>query len=38
MKDAKLETGLTVKVPLFVGQDENVYVRTDNGQYDGRAN
>jgi len=37
-KDAELETGLVVKVPLFIGQDEKVYVRTDNGQYDGRAN
>ncbi len=38
MKDAKLETGHMVKVPLFVGQGEKVYVRTDNGEYDGRAN
>ncbi len=38
MKDATLETGLMVKVPLFVGPEEKVYVRTDNGEYDGRAN
>ncbi len=38
MKDATLETGITVKVPLFIGQDEFVYVRTDTGEYDGRAN
>ncbi len=37
MKDAELETGLVVKVPLFVGQDEEVLVRTDTGEYDGRA-
>lgn len=38
LKDAILETGHKVKVPLFIGQDEKVYVRTDNGDYDGRAN
>jgi len=37
LKDAVLETGLKVKVPLFVGQDELVNVRTDTGEYDGRA-
>lgn len=37
MKDATLETGLVIKVPLFVEQDEEVYVRTDTGTYDSRA-
>ena len=37
-KEAVLETGLKVKVPLFISQGEEIYVRTDNGQYDGRAN
>lgn len=37
LKDAELETGLVVKVPLFVEQDEEVYVRTDTGDYDSRA-
>ena len=37
MKDATLETGLVIKVPLFVEQDEEVYVRTDTGAYDSRA-
>ncbi len=37
MKDAKLETGLKVRVPLFIEEGEEVLVRTDNGQYDGRA-
>ncbi len=37
MKDATLETGLKVRVPLFIESGETVLVRTDNGQYDGRA-
>ncbi len=37
LKEATLETGLVVKVPLFISQDEEVLVRTDTGDYDGRA-
>lgn len=37
MKDATLETGYTVRVPLFVNEGDEVYVRTDTGDYDGRA-
>ncbi len=37
LKDAELETGLVIKVPLFVEQGEKVYVRTDTGAYDSRA-
>lgn len=37
MKDAVLETGLKVRVPLFIEDGEVILVRTDNGQYDGRA-
>ena len=37
MKDAILETGLKIRVPLFIEEGEVVLVRTDNGQYDGRA-
>jgi elongation factor P len=37
MKDAELETGLKVRVPLFIEEGEVVLVRTDNGDYDGRA-
>lgn len=37
MKDAVLETGLKVRVPLFVNNGDSVYVRTDTGDYDGRA-
>ncbi len=37
MKDATCETGLKIRVPVFVEQGEKVYVRTDNAEYDGRA-
>ena len=37
MKKAKLETGLEIKVPLFISNGETVLVRTDTGEYDGRA-
>lgn len=37
MKDALLETGLKVRVPLFINEGEVIIVRTDNGDYDGRA-
>lgn len=36
-KPATLETGLMVKVPLFIEEGEEVLVRTDTGEYDGRA-
>ncbi len=36
-KPATLETGITVRVPLFIEEGETVLVRTDNGEYDGRA-
>ena len=36
-KPAVLETGITVRVPLFIEEGEVVLVRTDNGEYDGRA-
>ena len=36
-KDATLETGLTVRVPLFIEEGEEVLVRTDTGEYDSRA-
>ena len=38
MKNATLETGFKVKVPLFIENGETVLVRTDTGAYDGRAN
>jgi len=36
-KDAILETGWKVRVPLFINEGESVQVRTDNGDYDGRS-
>lgn len=37
MKEATLETGLKVRVPMFIEEGETVLVRTDTGEYDGRA-
>lgn len=37
MKNAKLETGLEVKVPLFIEQDEEILVTTADGKYSSRA-
>lgn len=37
-KEATLETGLKVRVPLFINEGDDVFVRTDNGLYDGRSN
>lgn len=37
MKLATLETGFQIKVPLFINNGEKVLVRTDTGDYDGRA-
>ncbi len=36
-KNATLETGLEIKVPLFIGQDEVVLVSTSDAKYSGRA-
>ena len=36
-KPAKLETGATVRVPLFVGQDEIIKVDTRSGEYFSRV-
>ena len=36
-KPAKLETGLEVKVPLFIKQGEKVKVSTETGEFAGRA-
>ena len=38
LKDATCETGLLIKVPLFIEQGEKVWVKTDDGSYDSRAN
>jgi elongation factor P len=36
-KPAKLETGLEIKVPLFIKQGEKVKVSTETGEFAGRA-
>jgi len=36
-KDAWVETGLLVKVPLFIQQGETITVETETGKYAGRA-
>ena len=36
-KDAKLETGTTVKVPLFINSDETIKVDTRSGEYSERV-
>ena len=36
-KNAVLETGLTIKVPLFIENDDVVLVNTSDGKYSGRA-
>lgn len=37
LKDAKIETGLVVKVPLFVENGESIIVSTKDGSYSSRA-
>ncbi len=36
-KNAVMETGLVVRVPLFIEQDEVILVSTQDGKYSGRA-
>lgn len=36
-KDAELENGMTVKVPLFIGEGETILVSTKDGKYVSRA-
>ena len=36
-KDAKIETGYVVKVPLFIQQGEKILITTEDGKYAGRA-
>ena len=36
-KEATLENGLTVKVPLFISANEHISVSTKDGKYDSRA-
>ena len=37
MKDATLESGLVVKVPMFINQDEMVLISSKDGKYVSRA-
>lgn len=37
MKNAKLETGLEIKVPLFIDNNEMIIVSTSDGKYSSRA-
>lgn len=37
MKDATLENGMTIKVPLFINEGESILVSTKDGKYDSRA-
>lgn len=37
MKDAYMENGLKVKIPLFVSEGEKIIVSTKDGKYDSRA-
>jgi len=37
MKDATLENGMTIKVPLFINEGETIIVSTKDGKYDSRA-
>lgn len=36
-KDAKIETGFVVKVPLFINEGEKIIVSTKDGKYSSRA-
>ena len=36
-KDATIETGHVVKVPLFINQGERIIINTNDGKYAGRA-
>ncbi len=37
MKDATLETGYVVKVPIFIGEGETILISTSDGKYVSRA-
>ena len=36
-KDAEVETGMTVRVPLFIEEGENIVISTKDGKYVSRA-
>ena len=37
MKDATIESGYTIKVPMFISEGETIIVSTKDGKYDSRA-
>ena len=37
LKDAEVETGYTVRVPLFIGEGEKIIISTSDGKYVSRA-
>lgn len=37
LKDATIETGYTVKVPMFISQGEKIVITTKDGKYSSRA-
>lgn len=37
-KDAVVETGLKIRVPIFISKGEKVKIRTEDGEFLGRAN
>jgi len=37
LKDATVETGMTIKVPMFIDEGEKVLVTTSDGKYSSRA-
>lgn len=37
LKDATVETGYTLKVPMFINNGEKIIVNTDTGEYSSRA-
>ena len=37
LKDATLENGMTIKVPLFISEGESVIISTSDGKYVSRS-
>lgn len=38
LKNCVLETGYKLRIPMFINQGEKILIKTDTGDYDGRAN
>jgi len=38
MKEVTVETGFTIKVPMFVRKGDKIIINTDSGEYTGRSN